>query len=294
MPPTGSSEPHRAQPKYDQLLKRLLSRSHDEFLELIAPGLTWLGGHSPEVPAVARYADLVWEVERPDGRRGLLHIELQLKVEDDIGERLAEYAIRLWRRDHLPVRSLVIYLRHASAVPTSPFVIPWEEQDESLRYSYGVVRLWELPPDRVLAASTYALWPLSSLMAGATVETTLAVAERIANVAAPRQERGDLISLLVGLAGIYTTQDLLAATLRSNPLIDELMKESSLSAIFIEEGERRMARRMAQAALEGRFGKLSEDVLSAIAAADEATLLGIVAHAATETLEQVRARLGLQ
>jgi hypothetical protein len=298
VPPTEPTQSRRAQPQYDQLLKWLLSRSHDEFLELIAPGLTWLGEHSPEVPAVARYADLVWEVERADGRRGLLHIELQLKVEDDIGERLAEYAIRLWRRDHLPVRSLVIYLRHASAVPTSPFVIPWEEQDASLRYSYGVVRLWELPPDRVLASSTYALWPLSSLMAGATVETTLAVAERLAATEAPRQEKGDLIGLLAGLAGIAMAREQLMAALRSNPMIDELLRESSLAELFIEEGieegERRMARRMAQAALEGRFGKLSAELVAAIAAADEATLLDIVAHAATETLEQVRARLGLQ
>ena len=81
-------------------------------------------------------------------------------------------------------------------------------------------------------------------------------------------------------------------------MIDELLRESSLAELFIEEGieegERRMARRMTQAALEGRFGSLSAEIVAAIAAADEATLLDIVAHAATETLEQVRARLGLQ
>lgn len=76
-------------------------------------------------------------------------------------------------------------------------------------------------------------------------------------------------------------------------MINDLLNESSVADAFIEEGERRMARRMTQAALEGRFGTLSADVIVAINTADETTLQGIVAHVATETLEQVRRRLGL-
>jgi predicted transposase YdaD len=57
----------------------------------------------------------------------------------------------------------------------------------------------------------------------------------------------------------------------------------------LNEGERRMAQR----ALEGRFGTVSDDILAALPQADEATLEAIVMHIATDTLEQVRARLGL-
>src|SRR5690349_9885674 len=78
-----------ARPDYDQALKRLLLRAHDDFLALIAPGLAWLGERSAELPAVARRADLVWEVasggqggEPGEGQRGLLHVELQTKVEE--------------------------------------------------------------------------------------------------------------------------------------------------------------------------------------------------------------------
>jgi hypothetical protein len=38
-------------------------------------------------------------------------IQLQTAVDQDIGERLAEYMSRLRRRDHLPVRWVVVYLR---------------------------------------------------------------------------------------------------------------------------------------------------------------------------------------
>jgi hypothetical protein len=145
-----------AKPDYDQSLKRLLARAHDGFLTLVAPDLTWLGEISPELPAVARQADLVWEVEWRDGSHGALHIELQTRAVADIGERLAEYAIRLWRRDHLPVRSLVVYLRPTERAPVSPFVMAWAGQ-ESLRYTFDVLRLWEVPQARVLDTRFYEL-----------------------------------------------------------------------------------------------------------------------------------------
>ena len=76
-------------------------------------------------------------------------------------------------------------------------------------------------------------------------------------------------------------------------MIDDLIKESGLADEWIAEGERRMARRMARIALEGRFGPLSDDLLAALQKADEATLRELVGHVSTETPEQVRARLGL-
>ncbi len=51
---------------------------------------------------------------------------------------------------------------------------------------------------------------------------------------------------------------------------------------------------MARIALEGRFGPLSEDVLAALSQASEDMLQDVFAHAATDSLEQMRTRLGLQ
>jgi predicted transposase YdaD len=294
----------RDKPNYDQAIKRLLSQAHDGFLALVAPDLTWRGERSPEVPAVARRADLVWEVERPGGQRGILHVELQTRVEADIGERLAEYAIRLWRRDHLPVRSLVVFLREAANVPTSPFRIPWGEQ-ESLRYDFEIVRLWEVPQEEVLNTGYYDLWPLASLMAGVTVESTLAVAERLIAAPLPQPERSELTGLLAVLASMRLPLEAILNTLRREQMIEEIMRESGWAQLWREEGrqegreegreegERQMAREMAQLALEGRFGALSEDVLVALRSADEATLRDLVAHVASDTLEQACARLRL-
>ncbi len=110
---------------FDQALKRLLVRGHAAFLALVAPGMVWQAALSPELPATPRQADLVWVVLSAAGQRLLLHIELQLRAEADMAERAAEYAIRLWRREHCPVLTLIIYLRPMNVPARSPFVMAW-------------------------------------------------------------------------------------------------------------------------------------------------------------------------
>lgn len=160
-----------------------------------------------------------------------------------------------------------------------------------------VVRLWQLPQEQVLDTLHYALWPLASLMAGVTAESTRTVAERIVQAPLPEEERRELTGLLVILAGIRLSPTAILDMLRGNPMIDDLLKDNSVAQILIEEGEqrgeRRAAEEMAQVALEGRFGPLTEDVLAALHRADDAILRALVAHVTADSLEQVKARLGL-
>ena len=278
-----------AKSDYDQALKRMLLRAHDGFLALVAPDLTWRGELASELPAAARRADLVWEVEDRAGQRGILHVELQTKADHDIGERVAEYGIRLWLRDHLPVRSLVIFLRPAASTPESPFIMHWSG-DERLRYVYDSIRLWELPPERVLETDQYGLWPLAGLMGNVTPESILSAAERIVSAPVPAHERGELTGALVLLAGMrLRTQDVLEA-LRRQQVIDDILKESS----FTEVMRILLARDYARIALEGRFGTLDEHMLAALRDADEETCKAILMHVSSDTLDDVRARLGIQ
>ena len=72
-------------------------------------------------------------------------------------------------------------------------------------------------------------------------------------------------------------------------MIDELLAESPVAQHFHEEG----VRHTTLLALEGRFGTLADDMRDAVQQADQATLEAVVGHVATESLEQLRARLGL-
>src|SRR5579859_6539165 len=278
-------------PGYDQALKELLLASHDAFLALIAPGVTWVGKLSEELPAGARRADLVWLVEDEAGHRAILHIELQVKREKgkdkDIRERMAEYALRLYRRDHLPVYSILIFLKPVTT--PEPF-LAWEWKGKGLRFDFQIIRLWEQQPEVVLQTAEYHLWPLAGLMGrSVTADSTFVVAEKIAQAPLPRQEKSRLMGALGLLAGMRLPKVDLIAALERDHMIEEIWKESS----FAEAVTEITARRMARLALEGRFGSLSDDVLAALKTADESTLEAIVSHSSTDTLEQVRARLGL-
>ena len=59
------------------------------------------------------------------------------------------------------------------------------------------------------------------------------------------------------------------------------------------ELEPQIGRRMAQAALEGKFGPLNDELLAALKTADVAVLEAIISHITSEGMEQIRARLGL-
>lgn len=280
-------------PNYDQPLKRLLLRAHDGFLALIAPDLTWRGELSPELPATARQADLFWDVEMPGGQRGTLHVELQTNPDAKIGLRVAGYVVRLLERDaERPVRSVVVFLRPADTLPVSPYVMRWGAE-VCLNARFDIVRLWEIPQERVLDTDACQLWPLAALMADVTVESTQAVAERIAAAPLERPERGELVSLLAALAGIRLPRDAVLNALRRNSMLDDLLRESSVVSEWIEEGMQQGTRSTILRVLEGRFGAVDAALAAAIERADEATLAELSLHAGTDTLDQLRARLGL-
>ena len=77
----------------------------------------------------------------------------------------------------------------------------------------------------------------------------------------------------------------------------EILDESPLYHYLVQKArEQAMAEGMAQgvlALLRGRFGDPAADVVEAISRAGRETLLAILHNGATDTLAQVRERLGL-
>lgn len=81
--------------------------------------------------------------------------------------------------------------------------------------------------------------------------------------------------------------------LERDHMIEEIWEESSYAEAVRDHTKKQMTermQRMAQIALEKRFGPLSHEVLAAIKTANETTLEAVVG---SNTLEEVRARLGL-
>jgi predicted transposase YdaD len=306
-------------PDYDQALKAILREAHDGLLALIAPDVRWRGELSPELVATKRQVDLIWDVTLPNGDLGILHIELQTKIEADIGGRLAAYGYRLWEEYHRQLRSIVIFLRPARSVPTPPFMIEWMGRPTSW-YDYDVIRLWELPRELVLRTSYVDLWPLAVLMKDTSIEAAQTVAAQIAAADLPRHKRGELTGLLILLSGLRLRTSDLEALVRSNLMLEELLKESTFAEAFrnlyhdeltaegreeglaegreegLAEGRAEQARAAIKTVLTARFGALDAALIAAIDQLDQrdpATLNDLLAACATEPLERIRERLGV-
>jgi len=276
-------------PGFLEVLKRLLHLAPEAFsLESSAV--------SGELHAERRYADLVWRVLAQQGDTRLLHTEFQLQADEKkqkMEDRLLEYFVRLYLRDHLPVYSVVVYLQRTKQVAKPPLVVG-PKGEEVLWFKYWVVELWKEPYEQVLSQPSPVLWPLAGAMAGITEETLTAPALKIVESDIEPQQKQTLLDRLGLLAGLQLKTDQIERVFRRHPMIDDLLKASSYTRSAYEkgeaEGEAKGIRRVASAALEARFGTLSQDVRQAIDAADEATLTEIITHP-NEALEQVRERL---
>ncbi len=287
--------------KYDHTLKWMLEAEPQGFFAWLMAAIGRQGfvlkdiKASTELAPAARVVDLVWRIQTPRGAEALLHIELQLDPDDMMGQRMLAYGMRLCERDHLPVVSVVIWLKRVTNPPTPPFIV-YLDNEEWFRYPYSAIRLWEVPQERILEQPYPVLWPLAGLMAGASADSVAAVGQQIAEnpkVQTPLKE--ELVGYLGLLAGVQLDKAEVRAALGRHPMVNDLWKHSSVAQELKEEGREEgraeEAREMAQIALEDRFGTLSADVLAALKSADEATLKKLIT---VKSLEAAWALLGLQ
>ena len=293
MPPTPQ-QPDR--PDYDHALKRVFAANPEGILSVFAPGSTWLDDLQTDLPGVNRQADLVWKVEQPKGGPGIVHFELQSTSDDEMDERVVDYAWRIRLRYHLPVRSIVIYLRPDGKIPDP--VYHWEWDGESrFSYAFDVIRLWEWQPEQVLDLPYPNLWPLAGFMANVTVDKTAEIVDQIAAAPIPDPQRTELVGDLALFAGMRLPWDAIYEAIRRRPMLKDLWEQSSLGkaleVIAEERGTLKANRNSIRVVLTSRFGELPDDLLSAIQIADETTCEIVLARVGTDTLEQIRALLNL-
>jgi hypothetical protein len=75
-------------------------------------------------------------------------------------------------------------------------------------------------------------------------------------------------------------------------MMEDLVRQSSIAEALIDEGMSEGLRESVRLAVEGRLGALDEELRAAIERADQPTLRAVLTHIATDTPEQLRARLG--
>ena len=97
--------------EYDTALKMLLASSANSILERIAgfKVARWLNVELPQVQQAR--VDLLGESE--DEERSLLHLELQSTNDPQIGLRMAEYSLRVFRQFQRFPEQIVLYVGEA-------------------------------------------------------------------------------------------------------------------------------------------------------------------------------------
>jgi hypothetical protein len=151
---------------YDAAIKQLLDTCGPDWVGWLAPLVGLPPGVAadpldPDLSVVQPAADKVFRLRPPAA--GLLHLEAQSSWDGELPGRLLLYNVLLDHRYGPPVHTVVLLLRREARPGLTGEVTRTDAAGrEYLWLGYGVVRVWELPADDLLAGGL-GLAPLALL-----------------------------------------------------------------------------------------------------------------------------------
>jgi len=213
-------------------------------------------------------------------REGLLHAEIQSEDDKQIIQRLLEYNLMATLTYQKPVLSFLILLRPMPEIPQSPFISALFNVIESWRFSYMVIKLWEISAEELLHSGLIGPLPLLPLTKGGTEQEALAAT--IATLY--RADEYELLSLTKLLAGLVMKrkdqQELLE---RMFAMYKDIVEESWVYQKIMQQGLGLGEQRALLAIIQKRFPNIAEtakELIDAIPSPDKLeTLIGEVSVA---------------
>lgn len=150
---------------WDDALKRLIHTNPLAFVLWLVPNAQFI----QELPVVLEQEELnidgLLEIVA-NGKRMLLHIEIQTYNDSEMRERLLRYNVLARMKYKLPVRSCVIYLLMDGIVGQSPLIWDAPDGEEVLEFHFLNIELSKLSFEDILHTKQAALLPLLSLSKG--------------------------------------------------------------------------------------------------------------------------------
>ncbi len=283
----------------DQGFKAWLDMCKDEVLPWVMGAPVGFLGAFPKELALAPQLlpDSFYRV-RVRKQECLVNIEVQTTIDRTMGRRMYEYGSRASIDSGLDVFSVVLWLfkdQHGRRPPKSPYKMTIDGRLRAI-WEFDNIELYRLTPDAIMMAGAVGLLPLLPFTNGANPSLIETAMRRVKEEAPAEQVRP-----LVGLLGLFTsrfygtdlTLDLFRRLFMSTEILQEFPLFRDMMAEAEARGEARGERKLVRQVLERRFGALSEEMQQAINATDPNTLPDLALAAGTESLEQLRARLGL-
>ncbi|HEY7780547.1 MAG TPA: hypothetical protein VIC85_10090 [Ktedonobacterales bacterium] len=275
----------------DQGIKRLLQAHPTDVLELAFPGPRYLGPLQTDVATEPQLVlDTLFRV-RFQGEECAINVEAQATSDPNMPRRCFEYGARASTAHGLPVLSAVVWLRRPRPAPRTAYVMKVGTYRQAI-WRVKNIEIYRMAAD-VVASGVLGLLPLVPFMRGADVPTIEAAGRAIhkrEESADPGRE-GDLVSLLATFTALFHGEEAARALVRRILVNTDILDESPLIQSIRRDARAEGLREAVRLAIESRFGPLDEALMATLNAASEATLRDIIAHVATDTLEQLSARL---
>ena len=252
--------------QYDPTLKHILEAYAADWLGWLGPRLGFPSTVTVEesldvdLSTVQVIADKAFRLGPPAS--GILHIEPQANWDVTLPQRLLVYNALLENRYGGPVYTVALLLRreaNASSL-TGTLVRSYPDGREYLRFSYPVIRVWELAADDLLKSGPGAV-PLALLTDDARprlAELVKKTDENLRTAGVASAIRNDLWASSFILLGMRYDEAMVKAALAG---VHEMKESTTYQAIFREgKDEGRVEGRVEEAqnnllvAIEGKFG----------------------------------------
>ncbi len=219
----------------------------------------------------------------------ILHLEFLSGRDKGYPEQALWYNTLAGHKYGLPVWSVLVLLRPAADGPelTGEYEKEVPGRGRSLWFRYDVVRVWEIPPERLLTAGLplVPLAPVSAVTPERLPEVLTAVAQRLRDEAAP-----DVIKTLWLATKILTALRYQREQIRG--LIEGIatmilgirgIEESWVYQDILAEGELKEARKILLSLGRKRLGQPDEQVLARVAGLGDLKHLNLLIERVYET-----------
>ncbi len=280
----------------DQGAKAVIQLRPEDYIKQALPDAEYLGPLPTDVATEPQLLlDTLYRI-RYHNIECAINIEVQAALDKQMPACLFQYGSRAIGVHGLSVISVVFWLHKTGVVPASPYQL-WVDDRPIVSWHYINIEMRKLSASDMLNTRPLGLLPFIPFMKGANEQAAEQAMQRL-KAQAPEEQTDTLaFSLAVFIAKVFKSEDLALAIVRRVFMSTDIFKDSPLYQTLVREAREeervKALRESAQLALTGRFGPLSNEMRQALNVADEPTLLAIIAHVSSDSLEQVRERLHL-
>lgn len=230
----------------DVPVKRLMQSRIEDWIKFLVPKCKkdWMKAmDASKVPAKKESRlDKLILIDSPD-EKFILNIEPQGYLDYKMPARILKYRADIWEYTMeiglgMPsIKQAVIYF-YKEHDNKKHFLVDGWDSEETLRYSYKAIRIWEIEKDIVINNKLEGLYPLLPLMdrCSETDEYIIQKTVEIIKNVEIESFRADLLAVMTILSGDKFTSELIRKYVRremlmSSPIYNEWVEEERIEAL---------------------------------------------------------------